>query len=69
MQSLGCYIACESAQAITESETIMNPPLPEFDAVDVRGGETGVGLRWVLGASLLSMIMAAIAVTTLNIAG
>lgn len=40
-----------------------------FSAQDVCGGQSGVGLRWVLGVSLVAIVVSFIAVTGVAIAG
>lgn len=39
-----------------------------YSTQDVRAGKTGLGLRWVLGVSLVAVVVAFIAVTGMNIA-
>lgn len=40
-----------------------------FNAQDVCGGQTGVGLRWVLAISLIAIVVSFTAVTGVAIAG
>ena len=44
------------------------PKVATITAINVMGGQSGVGLRWVLGVSLSSMIVVSVLVVGANIA-